>query len=236
MELIGDLHIHSIVSDGSLHPSEVVKISRNRSISIISITDHNTFLGSVIASRYVDRRYQLLIYGAEVRTYLGDVLVLCPQPIAITSNLSEIVDLCNDNNCLLIPAHPYDVLRLGIRGNISTDLWDAIEVFNSSSDLISNLITYILTRNTDIPLLSNSDAHVGELIGSSYNIISIDHYSVDDVLESIRKGRVVPIMKYSLRGSISRVSWGLKRYLNGYKFIDITHLNEEFRASMSYQS
>lgn len=234
MELIGDLHIHSIVSDGFLHPSEIIKVSRSKSISIISITDHNTFLGSVIASRYVDRRYQLLIYGAEVRTYLGDVLMLCPQPITITYSLPEIVDLCNDNNCLLIPAHPYDVLRLGIRGSISMDLWDAIEVFNSSSDLISNIITYILTRNANIPLLSNSDAHVGELIGSSYNIISVDRYGVDDVLESIRRGRVVPVMKYSLRGSVSKFSWGLKRYLSGYKFIDIMHLNEGFRVGKSY--
>lgn len=234
MELIGDLHIHSIVSDGSLHPSEIIKISKIKSINIISITDHNTFLGSVIASRYVDRRYQILLYGAEVRTYLGDILILCPQPIPLTYKLPEMVDLCNDNNCLLIPAHPYDVLRLGIRGNIFMDLWDAIEVFNSSSDFISNLITYILTRNANIPLLSNSDAHVGELIGSSYNIISIDCYNVDGVLESIRKGRVVPVMKYSLRGSVSRVSWGLKRYLNGYKFIGITHLNEGFRVGKSY--
>lgn len=214
LRLIGDLHIHSIVSDGSLHPLDIVRISKIKSLHIFSVTDHNTFLGSIIASKYVDKREQILLYGAEVRIYLGDILILCPQPITITYDLYRMVDLCRDNNCILIPAHPYDIFRLGIRGNISMKLWDAIEVFNSSSDLISNFITYVLAKGLGVPLVSNSDAHVGELIATSYNIIYVDSFNVDDVLESIRKGRVLPVMKYSIRGSISRISWGLKKYLS----------------------
>ncbi|MEM2158283.1 MAG: PHP-associated domain-containing protein [Sulfolobales archaeon] len=229
MKVFADLHIHSLVSDGSLHPSDIVKISKARSIQVFSITDHNTFLGSLIADRFVDKKTQILVYGAEVRTYLGDMLMLCPKPITtIKYELPDLIDICKDNNCLLIPSHPYDILRLGIRGNIKMGLWDAIEVFNGSSDLISNLMTYIMARNTNIPLLSNSDAHVGELIGCSYNIINVDNFDVDDVLESIRKGKVKPIMKYSVRGNISRACWGLKRYIHGYKLRD---LRDEARFS-----
>ncbi len=231
MMLFGDLHIHSVVSDGSLHPSDIVRISRRKSLQIISVTDHNTFLGSLIASKYVDKKNQILLYGAEVRTHLGDVLLLCPHPIAIVNNLPQILDLCRDNNCLLVPAHPYDVLRLGVGSGVTLKLWDAVEVFNASSDLISNIITYVLTRNAEVPQLSNSDAHVGELIGASYNIIYADSFDVDTVLDSIRKGEVVPVMKYSIVGSISRVVWSLKKYVNGYKLDNIVRLNEKLGSA-----
>ncbi len=214
MRLVGDLHIHSIVSDGSLHPSDIVRISKVKSLHVFSITDHNTFLGSLIASKYVNKKDQVLLYGAEVRTCLGDILILCPQPVTITCHLYRMVDLCRDNNCILIPAHPYDILRSGIGGNMLMKLWDAIEVFNGSSDLISNIITYILAKDSGIPLVSNSDAHVGELIGTFYNVIYANGFNADAVLESIRKGKVLPVIKYSIRGSISRISWGLKNYLN----------------------
>jgi predicted metal-dependent phosphoesterase TrpH len=217
LKLYGDLHIHSIVSDGALHPSEIVKISKLKSINVISVTDHNTFLGSVIASRYVDKRSQILIYGAEVKTYLGEVLLLCPQAIRISYDLSTLVDSCRENNCLLVPSHPYDILRLGIKWGVNLKVWDAVEIFNSSSDPISNIITYILARGLNIPLLANSDAHVGELIGSAFNIIYADGFTVDDVLESIRVGNVTPVMRYSLLGSIYRFSWSLKRTVHGLR-------------------
>lgn len=230
MDIFGDLHIHSIVSDGSLHPSEIVKISKAKSIQVVSITDHNTFLGSVIGSKYIDRRSQIIIHGAEVRTHIGDVLVLCPQPNFISGrDLLSLIDLCRDNNCLLIPSHPYDVLRLGIRGNVSMKVWNAIEVFNGSSDLLSNMVSYILTKDIDIPHLSNSDAHVGYLIGSAYNIIDVNDFNADSVLDSIRKGRVIPIMRYSIKGNIKRVGWGLKRFVNGYKPISLDRLNKVFK-------
>jgi len=217
LKLYGDLHIHSIVSDGALHPSEIVKISRLKSINVISITDHNTFLGSVVASKYVDKKSQVLIYGAEVKTYLGEVLLLCPHTIKISYDLSTLVDICKENNCLLVPSHPYDILRLGIRWGINLKIWDAIEIFNSSSDPISNTITYILARDLNIPLLANSDAHVGELIGSAFNIIYTHGFTVDDILECVRVGNTIPVMRYSLLGSIHRFSWSLKRIVYGLR-------------------
>jgi len=40
-----DLHIHSIYSDGSLTPFEIVKISKELKLKVISITDHDTVSG-----------------------------------------------------------------------------------------------------------------------------------------------------------------------------------------------
>lgn len=45
-----DLHIHSSFSDGCLSPEEIVEEAKNKKISFISITDHDT-----ISSQYVTR-------------------------------------------------------------------------------------------------------------------------------------------------------------------------------------
>lgn len=40
-----DLHIHSTYSDGSLTPTELVKLAEERDISVLALTDHNTSKG-----------------------------------------------------------------------------------------------------------------------------------------------------------------------------------------------
>ena len=41
-----DLHLHSNFSDGEYSPSEVVKKARKKGISVVSLTDHDTFNGT----------------------------------------------------------------------------------------------------------------------------------------------------------------------------------------------
>jgi len=40
-----DLHCHSIFSDGTMTPSELVKLAEKQNISALALTDHNTSLG-----------------------------------------------------------------------------------------------------------------------------------------------------------------------------------------------
>ena len=40
-----DLHIHSIFSDGSLHPKQIIDLAVKKGLSAISITDHDTLAG-----------------------------------------------------------------------------------------------------------------------------------------------------------------------------------------------
>ncbi|MEM4664172.1 MAG: PHP domain-containing protein, partial [Sulfolobales archaeon] len=71
------MHIHSYVSDGELSPEEIIRYAEFKGLNAISITDHNTFLGSYIALRR--KRKIVIVPGAEFRTELGDMLVLCEQ-------------------------------------------------------------------------------------------------------------------------------------------------------------
>jgi predicted metal-dependent phosphoesterase TrpH len=84
MEPIADLHLHSVYSDGKLTPEELFIKAKDRGISAISITDHDSIDGNIIAldlakkydidfltgvefSCYDDgQEYHILAYGLDV--------------------------------------------------------------------------------------------------------------------------------------------------------------------------
>ncbi len=211
-----DLHMHSVASDGEAHPRSILRRARAAGLSIISITDHDTFAGSVVGLREaVDG--VLLIPGAEFRTLWGDVLVLCPEPIPLIRDPYMLRSVANDNNCVLIPAHPFDIMRLGVGWRVREPLWDCVECFNMGSDPVTNAVAATYCRLKGIRGLANSDAHVLRMIGGCRTLIEVSGLSVDDVLESIRRGRLDPRPGYSLVGLATKFVWALKRKLNGIR-------------------
>ncbi|OYT50599.1 MAG: histidinol-phosphatase [Desulfurococcales archaeon ex4484_204] len=210
-----DLHIHSMASDGRDHPKYVVKAAKEKGLLVISITDHNTFLGSMIALNYARGSYPLVIPGSEVRTEVGDILVLCPEPIEITRSSHELIDVAHDNNCILIPAHPLDLVRLGMGFLARAPIWDGVEVFNANSDPITNVLTLIAFRNHGGVKLANSDAHVIEMIGSAYTVIEVSSIELDEVLNALRNDEAThPVPGYEVIGIVNRGAWAVRRMLS----------------------
>jgi len=210
-----DLHIHTQASDGRAHPREVVSHARVIGLNVIAITDHNTFAGAVLARKYASKS-PLVIAGAEVRTVWGDVLLLCRDPIPITKDPRTLRDLADANGCVLIPAHPFDVMRLGIGWRVRENLWDCIECFNMGSDPITNAMAWIYCRASGKPCIACSDAHVIEMVGVARTLIEVADLTPDDVLESLRKGLVNPRPRYTVVGLAEKVTWGLQRKLHGH--------------------
>lgn len=66
-----DLHIHTSYSDGTMTPEEVVDDALRRGVSTISITDHDTVDGLVIALRYGQGKNIHIISGIEFSSYLS---------------------------------------------------------------------------------------------------------------------------------------------------------------------
>ncbi|MFU0833181.1 MAG: Phosphoribosyl 1,2-cyclic phosphate 1,2-diphosphodiesterase [Oscillospiraceae bacterium] len=63
--MTADLHCHTKMSDGSVGVEETVMLAAKRGISIISVTDHDTFSGSVRAG-IISKKYGVtVIPGAE---------------------------------------------------------------------------------------------------------------------------------------------------------------------------
>ncbi len=185
-----DLHIHTTISDGANSPKEVVLAAFYKGLNVIAITDHDTFQGALVARRYVDSLDLLVIIGCEVSATRGDILVFCDSPIDISRNIDELIDIAHANNCLVVPAHPFDEQRNSIGDEIYSYKWDAIEIYNASSTEYANKQARRAAKIMGLPGIGNSDAHSIDRIGIVYNKILVDGFSVDEVLESIKKNRV----------------------------------------------
>lgn len=61
-----DLHIHTTASDGSCKPEEIVEFAKSKSLSVISITDHDTILGYLAAIPAAEHNSITLIPGTEI--------------------------------------------------------------------------------------------------------------------------------------------------------------------------
>ena len=71
----GDFHIHSTYSDGSLTPSQVVRLAKERHVDIMAITDHNNTDGideAIIEGR---KNNITVIPGVELSTRYNDCRV-----------------------------------------------------------------------------------------------------------------------------------------------------------------
>lgn len=64
-----DLHIHSMYSDGTYTPEEIVDEAIRLGVSTISITDHDTTKGVDLAIRYGEKKNLIIIPGIEISSY-----------------------------------------------------------------------------------------------------------------------------------------------------------------------
>ncbi len=217
LKVKADMHIHSTYSDGRASPKDIVYKALEEGIRIIAITDHNTFQGAVQAKKFVKSLGEdiIVIIGNEVRTQYGDVLVYCLEETNLPNTLPELIDRAHDENCLVVPAHPFDILRLGIGEYLFIfNGWDAIEVWNASSNYGSNKKALEVAKTLNLPGLANSDAHIPEYIGSAYTIIELKDFDPEEVFDSIRKHRVKPKLGYPpFKIFIKRLLWSIERYI-----------------------
>ncbi len=129
----GDFHIHSTYSDGSLTPSQVVRLAKERYVDIMSITDHNNtdgideaitegrknnitvIPGVELSTRYNDCRVHVLGYFKD-DSYKNDLLkeVLLKVKQGKIKGIRKIfqdkIDFCGFNNKLCVQTG-VDILR-----------------------------------------------------------------------------------------------------------------------------
>lgn len=236
-----DLHIHSYVSDGGMSPRDVVRYAEQLGLEAISVTDHDTFLGSYIASK---RRSRVVIVpGAEFRTEYGDVLVLCEHiPVYSASKLklekrelryvrlSSLVDsLVAKENCVTVAAHPFAVVRRGSGRLFELNYLDCVEVYNSSSDIVTNIYTVYVARNK-MCKIAGSDAHVIEMVGSVHTLVEVGDLSPEEIIEGIRKARTVPC--YNLAPEVLKPARFARRILHSLRIRLGNYGNPWKRVSM----
>lgn len=67
--MIGDLHCHTKLSDGSVGIEEIISIAKKSNLDCIAITDHDTLAGTVRAKVIGERQGLKVIPGVELSAY-----------------------------------------------------------------------------------------------------------------------------------------------------------------------
>jgi predicted metal-dependent phosphoesterase TrpH len=213
-----ETHCHSYVSDGAASPELLVRVASSRGVRILSVTDHDTFRGSTLAWR-ASRALGLdvtVVYGAEVSTTWGDVLVYCLEPMRepLPVDVWELRDEAVKHNCVIAAPHPFHPFMpsVGFRLLRNGGLFDAIEVWNGKSIPVFNIPAIIYARRYGKPAFSGSDAHVPSAVGETPSIVYSKTEKPEDVLEALRRGLVKPTVKLmSLRALVEDIAWSVYR-------------------------
>ncbi|MEM2025278.1 MAG: PHP domain-containing protein [Desulfurococcaceae archaeon] len=213
MLIRADLHVHSLHSDGRASPAEIVYASIERGINAVAIADHDTFAGSIVARKLSVGNNLLVVPSAEVRTDRGDVLLYCDEEVDFPKRLDLLIDKAKEESCLIVPAHPFDIARLGLGDAIfEYEDWSAIEIWNSSSTKGANYRAIKASKLLGKPGIANSDAHILAEIATAYTVIEVEELSVSSVLDAIRRGKVKPVFGgRPLTTLLDRISWSLER-------------------------
>ena len=220
----GEIHCHSVVSDGSLDPRLVVELAVRRGARVVSVTDHDTFRGSLMAVRGVallGLRDVVVLCGNEVRTIWGDILVLCsscPGVGEAPRDPFELREFSDSHGCLMVAAHPYHLGRKSVGSRIKSHarLFDAVEVWNSRGFPLLNVPALLDARNMGVPATSGSDAHVPSEVAASPTVFLEEPYNADQALELIRRGLVAPTIALPPPKSfIESLSWAIIRRYAG---------------------
>lgn len=61
-----DLHTHSTASDGTLSPSELMELAKEKGLKAIALTDHDTVAGIAEAKAAAEKNSLILIPGVEI--------------------------------------------------------------------------------------------------------------------------------------------------------------------------
>ena len=192
-----ELHMHTRASDGSMSPEYAVRLAARRGLRGVAVTDHDTFRGSVLASRAarILGGPVLVVYAAEIRSSAGDILVYCGEPHERwPRDVWELLDWARDNNCAPVAAHPYHPGRHSVGGLLPriAGRLAAVEAWNSRGLPIFNLPAIRLARRLGLPVTSGSDAHVSRELGVSPTLILGEPEKPEDIVEAILSGSTRP--------------------------------------------
>ena len=178
-----DFHLHSKFSyDSLLSPKRIVHIAEKRRLDGIAITDHNTIKGALEASKLNNSMY--VIIGSEIETEIGDIIGLFLNEEITSKHFDEVVDEIKSQDGLVVLPHPYKKNR-DIQNELLRKV-DLIETLNGRLSPELNHKAQTLAKNSGIPIIGGSDAHISASIGSVKTLFNCERHAIENV-EDIKR-------------------------------------------------
>jgi predicted metal-dependent phosphoesterase TrpH len=202
----GDLHMHTVHSDGEWTIAELISSARSAGLDFIVITDHNTSSHHSEIDRLGQGLQQpLVLRGEEITTYGGHTNALgLPSGLWIdfrsrpgdTTRISSIAAQAHRSGALISINHPFAPCG-GCAWSYDATArdFDAIEVWNGTWDRADEqalaMWDQILQSGRHITAIASSDSHrVVNPIGQPTTNVSATKLSQGELLDAIRRGRV----------------------------------------------
>lgn len=210
MKLKLDLHVHTSYSyDSDLSLDQIEEKCLEIGLDGYAVTDHDSIEG---VSEALNKKNGLtVIPGLEVSAKGAHVLGLgISEIISDNQGILKTVDDIHEKGGLAVLAHPYGLPKSWVNIHKVKDAgFDAIETSNSSQipyKIIHNLNNR-LAEKLQLPKTGGSDSHVIDTIGRSYTVIDTDTPTVNDILNSIKKGRCEAYGDGLTLNELSRKFW-----------------------------
>lgn len=181
-----DLHCHSFYSKDALSsPAKLIKIAKEKGLSGIAITDHNTTKGWKEAKDTAKKLGLFLIFGEEIKTKKGDILgIFLKNEIKSKEPYQVMKEIKSQDGIVIIP-HPF-FFPEHFKDNLEKylDLIDGIEVFNARCYFQkANKKALDFAKKHNLALIGASDAHCSKDVGNGITIA--DAHNVDEFKEAI---------------------------------------------------
>jgi hypothetical protein len=201
----GDMHLHSVHSDGRRTPAEVTAAARAAHLDFIVSTEHNTCSAAAVWGEHAGPDL-LIIDGEEVTTRNGHYTALgLPAGSwidwryrAVDGGLARFVRDIHRAGGLAVAAHPYAPC-LGCGWKFGYPGLDAIEVWNgpwTADDEAAvaswdNLLVADARRGDWIPAVGDSDAHrEPQVVGLPHNVVHAEDLDRNSILAGVKAGRL----------------------------------------------
>jgi predicted metal-dependent phosphoesterase TrpH len=206
-----DTHIHEskYSLDSEISLNDIIKRAKEIGLDGVCITNHES--NEIMEEAHALSRSTgfLILVGAEILTFEGDVLVFglkdWPKEMMHAKDLLKLV---HAHNGVAISAHPYRNNNRGF-GNYIREAKElglsGVEAFNGSTDPHQNLYAYSLATELNLTCIGSSDAHVIEKIGTYATVFPDGIRDEIDLINAIKEGNVCPAIRQD----------------NGFKSIDI---------------
>lgn len=215
-----DTHIHEnrYSGDSKVSLETVIFKAQKLGLDGICITNHENQKIKNLAYKLNKKTDLLILVGAEILTYEGDILVFGVNKLPDKKvHADYLIDFVNKQGGITISAHPFRNNNRGA-GNKINNLsgLTAVEVLNGSTSYLNNLRAKNLASKLNLPALGASDAHNAQRVGKYVSYFKDEITNMQDFITAIKENRVAPAVHFNnsfhvLNGTKNKDNYWMKK-------------------------
>jgi predicted metal-dependent phosphoesterase TrpH len=199
----GDLHTHTVYSDGRWTQPTLLSAARAAGLDFIGTSEHNTSAATYTWGRHVPDDY-LVVNGEEVTTRNGHWLATGLPPKtwidwryrAADDKIQAFAEQVRELGGVTVAAHP-SIPVPSIKWDFDPDFaeMDAVEVWNGPWTYFNQqaLLRWdgLLKRGIYKPGVGNSDSHHdGQQVGLAHNVMRMGSLSAAEMVAAVKGGHL----------------------------------------------